>query len=147
MIPMRDGVKLFTSIYIPKDASKPHPILLMRTPYSVAPYGADTFRRGVGPSQLFQDEGYIVAYQDVRGRWMSEGDFVDMRPHNPNKGATDIDESTDTIDTIEWLVKNLASNNGKVGMWGISYPGHYSAQALAESHPALRAVSPQAHTR
>lgn len=144
MIPMRDGVKLFTSIYLPKDASKPRPILLMRTPYGVGPYGADRLRRGVGPSPLFQDQGYIVAYQDVRGRFMSEGDFVDVRPANPAKGPKDIDESTDTWDTVEWLVKNLEANNGKVGMWGISYPGHYAAQALVAAHPALVAVSPQA---
>lgn len=144
MIPMRDGVKLYTAIYVPKDASKPRPILLERTPYSAAPYGADRFPRNLGPSPLFLDQGYIVAYQDVRGRWMSEGDFVDTRPHNPKKGAADIDESTDTTDTIDWLVKNLEANNGKVGMWGISYPGHYAAQALMDAHPALKAVSPQA---
>jgi hypothetical protein len=144
MIPMRDGVKLFTSIYIPKDASKPRPILLQRTPYSVGPYGPDKFRRGVGPSQLFLDQGYIVAYQDVRGRYMSEGTFDECRPIRPARGAKDIDETTDTWDTVDWLVKNLPANSGKVGMWGISYPGHYAAQALSGSHPALAAVSPQA---
>jgi putative CocE/NonD family hydrolase len=144
MIPMRDGVKLFTSIYIPKDASKPRPILLQRTPYSVGPYGADKFRRGVGPSVLFQDEGYIVAYQDVRGRYMSEGAFDECRPINPGRGPKEIDETTDTWDTVDWLVKNLEANNGHVGMWGISYPGHYAAQALSGAHPALKAVSPQA---
>jgi putative CocE/NonD family hydrolase len=144
MIPMRDGVKLFTSIYLPKDTSKDHPILLQRTPYSVAPYGADKFRRGVGPSRLFLDEGYIVAYQDVRGRNMSEGAFVDTRPVNEKRGPKDIDETTDTYDTIEWLVKNLPHNNGRVGQWGISYPGHYTIQGMLSGHPALKAVSPQA---
>jgi hypothetical protein len=143
-IPMRDGVKLFTSIYLPKDTSKPHPILLQRTPYSVAPYGADKFRRVVGPSPLFLEEDYIVAYQDVRGRWMSEGEFVDVRPVNPKKTGTQIDETTDTYDTIDWLVKNLPNNNGKVGQWGISYPGHYTVQGMLSGHPALVAVSPQA---
>ncbi len=144
MIPMRDGVKLFTSIYVPKDASKPRPILLQRTPYSVGPYGPDKFRRGVGPSPLFLDQDYIVAYQDVRGRFMSEGTFDECRPIREGRKAGEIDETTDTRDTVEWLVKNLEANNGKVGMWGISYPGHYAAQALSGSHPALVAVSPQA---
>ncbi|HJV89064.1 MAG TPA: CocE/NonD family hydrolase [Holophagaceae bacterium] len=144
MIPMRDGVKLFTQVYAPKDTSKPHPILLQRTPYSVAPYGAEKFRRGVGPSPLFLAEDYIVVYQDVRGRWMSEGDFVDMRPVNPKKQGKDIDEGTDTYDTIDWLVKNVPANNGRVGQWGISYPGHYTIQGMLSGHPALVAVSPQA---
>ena len=144
MIPMRDGVKLFTSIYEPKDASKPHPILLQRTPYSVAPYGADKFRRSVGPSRFFLEEDYIVVYQDVRGRWMSEGTFVDMRPVNPKKQGTEIDEGSDTYDTVEWLLKNLPNHNGKVGQWGISYPGHYTIQGMLSGHPALVAVSPQA---
>ncbi|HJW32404.1 MAG TPA: CocE/NonD family hydrolase [Holophagaceae bacterium] len=144
MIPMRDGVKLFTSIYEPKDTRTPHPILLQRTPYSVAPYGADTFTRRLGPSPLFLTEDYIVVYQDVRGRWMSEGEFEDMRPVNPKKQGKDIDEGSDTFDTIDWLVKNLPANNGKVGQWGISYPGHYTIQGMLSGHPALVAVSPQA---
>src|SRR5262249_11262634 len=89
-------------------------------------------------------EGYIFAYQDVRGRWMSEGEFVNMRPHNPNKGPQDIDESTDTFDTIAWLVKNVPNNNGKVGMWGISYPGFYVAARMIDAHPGLKAASLQA---
>ena len=144
LIPMRDGVKLFTSIYSPKDTSHPHPILLQRTPYGVGPYGPEAYRRGVGPSPSFMNGEYIVAYQDVRGRFMSEGAFVDARPVNPAKGPKDIDETTDTYDTIDWLVKNLPDNNGKVGMWGISYPGHYTAQGMLCGHPALKAVSPQA---
>ncbi len=144
LIPMRDGVRLFTSIYLPKDTSRPHPILLQRTPYGVGPYGEEAYRRGVGPSAAFADQDYIVAYQDVRGRFMSEGAFVDARPVNPAKGPRDTDETTDTYDTIDWLVKHLPDNNGKVGMWGISYPGHYVAQGMLCGHPALKAVSPQA---
>jgi putative CocE/NonD family hydrolase len=143
-IPMRDGVKLFTSVYVPKDDSKPYPILLMRTPYTVGPYGIDKYKDNLGPSPLFGKEGYIFAFQDVRGRWMSEGEFVNMRPHNPKKGPKDIDESTDTYDTIEWLLKNVKGNNGKVGQWGISYPGFYTAAGMIDAHPALKAVSPQA---
>src|SRR6185369_8491654 len=117
MISMRDGVKLFTSIYSPKDQSKRYPIMLNRTPYSVAPYGKDEYRTALGPSPLFQNEQYIFVYQDVRGKFMSEGEYVNMRPHKDKKtGAIDIDESSDTYDTIEWLVKNVPNNNGRVGM-------------------------------
>lgn len=144
-IPMRDGVKLFTSVYIPKDTSQKYPIMLNRTPYSVAPYGANEYKAQIGPSPLFQKEGYIIVYQDVRGRYMSEGKFEDVRPYIPNKkGATDIDEASDTYDTIDWLVKNIPNNNGRVGMWGISYPGFYAAMGAIDAHPALKAASPQA---
>ncbi len=144
-IPMRDGVKLFTSVYVPKDTSKTHPIMMSRTPYTVAPYGVDKSRHDLGPSAHFGKSGYIFAYQDVRGRWMSEGEFVHMRPHNPSKsGPKEIDESTDTYDTIDWLVKNVKGNNGRVGMWGISYPGFYTAAGMIDAHPALKACSPQA---
>ncbi len=144
-IPMRDGKKLFTSIYVPKDQGKKYPILLSRTPYTVAPYGEQEYKKTLGPSMLFAREGYIFVYQDVRGRWMSEGDFEDVRPHNPNKkGRKDIDESSDTYDTIDWLVRNLPANNGKVGIYGISYPGFYSTASLPGAHPALKAASPQA---
>ena len=144
-IPMRDGVKLFTSIYVPKDRSRAYPFLMSRTPYSVGPYGADAFKTALGPSPHFLKEGFIFVYQDVRGRYMSEGDFKWMKPYQPKKvGAKDTDESTDTWDTIDWLVKNVPNNNGRVGAWGISYPGHYAAQTLIDAHPALRAVSPQA---
>jgi hypothetical protein len=146
-IPMRDGVRLFTAVYIPKDASpaKAYPIMLDRTPYSVAPYGVDNYPRTIGPSDLFARSRYIFAYQDVRGRFLSDGQFMDMRPEDAaERGGNATDESTDTYDTVDWLVKNIANNNGKVGMWGISYPGFYSACALINSHPALKAVSPQA---
>jgi putative CocE/NonD family hydrolase len=144
-IPMRDGKRLFTCVFAPKDQSQAYPMLLDRTPYSVRPYGADQYRERLGPSELFGKAGYIFVSQDVRGRWMSEGEFVNMRPHNPNKkGTNDIDESTDTYDTIEWLVKHVPNNNGKVGMWGISYPGFYTAAGMIDAHPALKAASPQA---
>ena len=144
-IPMRDGVKLFTSVYVPKDASRPYPILLERTPYSIAPYGVDNYKPVVGPSELCEKEGFIVAYQDVRGRNMSEGEFVDIPYHKTRfAGPTDTDESTDTYDTVEWLVKNIPDNNGAVGMWGISYPGFYAGFGLIDAHPAIKAVSPQA---
>ncbi len=144
LIPMRDGVKLFTAVYVPKDLAKAHPILLNRTPYSVAPYGEDNFARGMGPSPAFAAAGYIFANQDVRGRWMSEGEFVNMRPTRPDKSDKGIDESTDTYDTIDWLIKKIPNNNGKVGQWGISYPGFYTAAGLVDAHPALKAASPQA---
>ncbi|PST84374.1 X-Pro dipeptidyl-peptidase [Pedobacter yulinensis] len=143
-IPMRDGIKLFTSIYLPKDQSRKYPILLNRTPYTVAPYG-EAMKTSLGPDPLFAREGFIFVYQDVRGRWMSEGTFDDIRPHQAKKNSKkDIDESTDTYDTIDWLLKNVKGNNGKAGMYGISYPGFYSTAALPGAHPALRAVSPQA---
>jgi putative CocE/NonD family hydrolase len=144
-IPMRDGVRLFTSVYVPKDTSQRYPILLNRTPYSVAPYGIDSYRGNLGPSALFANGGYIFAYQDVRGRWMSEGTFVNMRPQiDHKKGPQDIDESSDTYDTIDWLVKHVANNNGKAGLYGISYPGFYTAAGMIDAHPALKAASPQA---
>lgn len=145
MVPMRDGVRLFTSVYIPKDTSRTYPILMMRTPYSVAPYGVDQYRERLGPSERLAREGYIFVYQDVRGRYMSEGEFVNVRPHKPVKsGPRDTDESTDTYDTIEWLLKHVPHHNGRVGLWGISYPGFYAAAGMIDAHPALKAVSPQA---
>lgn len=145
MVPMRDGVRLFTSVYEPRDSSQRYPILFDRTPYSVRPYGESAYRSELGPSPLFSNSGYIFVYQDVRGRWASEGDFVNMRPYIPEKkGPMDIDESSDTYDTIEWLIKNVPNNNGRVGMWGISYPGFYTAAGVIDAHPALVAASPQA---
>ena len=145
-VPMRDGVKLFTAVYVPKDVAlskgKTYPVMLTRTPYSVAPYGVDESKADLGPSPAFGKFGYIFAYQDVRGRYMSEGEFVNMRPEKD--GTSKVDESTDAYDTIDWLVKNVAGNNGKVGMYGISYPGFYTACGLIDSHPALKAASPQA---
>jgi hypothetical protein len=145
-IPMRDGVELFTSIYLPDDATaeKTYPVLLNRTPYSVRPYGADEYKRSLGPGDAYPREGFIFVYQDVRGKYLSEGEFVNMRPHRETKGPREVDESTDTWDTLEWLVENLAEDNGKVGLWGISYPGFYASAGAIDSHPALAAVSPQA---
>ena len=144
-IPMRDGVKLFTAIYIPKEKAKKYPILLNRTPYTVSPYGEDKFKTTLGPSSALLKEGFIYVYQDVRGKWMSEGEFVDVRPQlTGKKGKKDIDESTYTYYTIDWLIKNVGNNNGKVGIYGISYPGFYSTTSLPGAHPALKAVSPQA---
>lgn len=144
MIPMRDGVKLFTAIYEPKAKSEKYPILLNRTPYTVAPYGADKFRTSLGPSELYAREGFIFVYQDVRGKTMSEGEFMDVRPDIDNKTPKDIDESTDTYDTIDWLIKNVENNNERVGTYGISYPGFYTSAGSIDSHPALKACSPQA---
>lgn len=146
-ITMRDGIKLFTSIYIPKDESGKHPIMLNRTPYSCAPYGENRYTAryaGRGDSTYFHRD-YIMVYQDVRGRYMSEGDFEDVRPFQPvKKSKKDIDESTDAYDTIDWLLKNIKSNNGNVGSFGISYPGFYATETALSNHPALKAVSPQA---
>jgi putative CocE/NonD family hydrolase len=144
-IPMRDGVKLFTSVYLPRDTSRTYPVMFTRTPYTVSPYGEDKYNENLGPSAHFMREGYIFVYQDVRGKFLSEGEYMDVRPYKPRKsGATDIDESTDAYDSIEWLVKNIPNHNGRVGMWGISYPGFYTSMGLLDAHPALRAASPQA---
>jgi len=145
-IPMRDGVKLFTSIYIPKDSSQKHPIMLMRTPYSCAPYGENKFKNFWSRNtKIYLKEKYIVIMQDVRGRFMSEGEFEDIRPYIENKKSPkEIDEASDTYDAIDWMVKSIPTNNGKVGVSGISYPGFYSTMAALSGHPALKAVSPQA---
>ena len=160
-IVMRDGVKLFTSVYAPKDATinsatasassttpqEKHPFLLMRTPYSCAPYGENKIQPRLYEFHWkeFLKEGYIFVFQDVRGRWMSEGTFMDVRPFNPNKKKkTDIDEASDTYDAVDWLVKNIPNNNGNVGVFGTSYPGFYSTMAALSGHPAIKAVSPQA---
>jgi hypothetical protein len=145
-IPMRDGKRLFTAVYVPKDtAAGPYPFLMQRTPYDVAPYGEDQYPTHLGPSPEFEKGGYIFVYQDVRGRWMSEGEFVEMRPHiDEKKSPQDVDDASDTYDTIEFLLKRVANNNGKVGIWGISYPGFYTSASIIDSHPALAAASPQA---
>lgn len=140
-IPMRDGVKLYTAVYVPKNKPGKMPILLERTPYSAGPYGKENFPGSV-ISKLFEDAGYIVAFQDVRGRFMSEGKFIEIRPQTTNPNG--IDESTDAYDTIDYLVKNVPTNNGNVGLTGVSYPGFYAATAGINSHPALKAISPQA---
>ncbi len=143
-IPMRDGVKLYTAVYTPKDTSENYPILINRTPYSLRPYGADQFRETLGPSPHFAQSRYIFVYQDVRGRWASEGQFLHVRPHLPAKTGAEYDESADTYDTIDWLIKNIPGHNGRAGLWGISYPGFYAAMGAIDAHPALKASSPQA---
>ncbi|HUQ81449.1 MAG TPA: CocE/NonD family hydrolase [Gemmatimonadaceae bacterium] len=143
-IVMRDGVKLFTSIYIPRDTTRRYPILMTRTPYGVGPYGADAYRASLGPSERYANEGMIFVYQDARGRNFSEGVFTEMTPHKDRKGPKDVDESTDSYDTIDWLVKNVAHNNGNVGIVGGSYPGFYTTASCIDAHPALKACSPQA---
>jgi len=149
-IPMRDGVRLFTAVYVPKASAfladpGPYPFLMERTPYNVEPYGEDRYPARLGPSDEFGKSGFIFVYQDVRGRWMSEGTFVEMRPHiDQKKSPQDVDDSSDTYDTIEFLLKHVPNNNGKVGIWGISYPGFYTAASIIDSHPAIAAASPQA---
>jgi putative CocE/NonD family hydrolase len=144
-IPMRDGIKLFTAVYMPLDSFGKHPILFMRTPYSCAPYGENNFIKfWLGYFKAYLKEGYIFALQDVRGRWMSEGNFENVRPFNPDKKGKETDEASDTYDAIDWMIKNITSNNGNVGVMGISYPGFYATEAALSGHPALKAVSPQA---
>lgn len=145
-IEMRDGVKLFTAIYIPKDIAKTrkYPFIMQRTCYSIAPYGENEYRASLGPNKFLMNDKYIFVYQDVRGRYMSEGTFTNMTPQVERKTKKDVDESTDTYDTIDWLLKNIANNNGKVGQYGTSYPGFYTAAGILSDHPALVASSPQA---
>lgn len=144
LVPMRDGTRLFTAIYTPREGG-PYPVLLKRTPYGVGPYGASGFPDELGPSARFAEEGFIFVCQDVRGRYMSEGDFVNMTPHRPLKaGPLETDESSDTYDTIQWVLSHVKGHNGKVGQWGISYPGFYAAAGMIDAHPALVASSPQA---
>jgi putative CocE/NonD family hydrolase len=144
-INMRDGVKLFTSVYTPKNSSEKHPILLNRTPYNIEPGGPDNFNFFMQLYSRYTEDDYIMVFQDVRGKYMSEGQFEDIRPVIPEKkGNNDIDETTDTWDTVDWLVKNVENNNGRVGIFGISYPGFYSTMGIINAHPAVKAVSPQA---
>jgi putative CocE/NonD family hydrolase len=144
-IPMRDGAKLFTSVYVPKDMSTTYPIMVDRTPYSVAPYGEDQYKKTLGPSDEFEKAGYIFVYQDVRGRYESEGAFVEMHPHIDDKTSSkDVDDASDMYDTVDYLLKHVPDNNGKVGIWGISYPGFYTSASIIDSHPAIKAASPQA---
>jgi uncharacterized protein len=146
-IPMRDGVNLYAAVYVPRDSSESYPFLIKKSPYSSGPYGADNYPNQLGPngSDRFEEEGYIFVYEDVRGRFMSEGQFLNMTPHIDEKGdSTDVDESSDMFDTVEWLLENIQPNNGRAGIWGISYPGFYAAASAIDSHPALKAASPQA---
>ncbi len=146
-IPARDGARLFTAVYVPKDAgpANPYPMLMLRTPYGIAPYGEDHYPHLLGPAEEFEKAGFIFVYQDVRGRYMSEGKWKEMTPHiDQPKSAQDVDESTDTFDTVDWLLKHVPYNNGRVGLWGISYPGFYTLASIVDTHPAIKAASPQA---
>ncbi|MEE4382684.1 MAG: CocE/NonD family hydrolase, partial [Pseudomonadales bacterium] len=142
-IPMRDGRTLFTAVYRPYDRSEAYPFLMVRTPYSVGPYGVDQYRETLGPSAAFEEEGFIFVFQDVRGRFRSQGEFVNMRPQVAHRDGG-VDDATDAYDTIEWLIEHVEGHNGRVGQWGISYPGYYTSVSTIDAHPALRAVSPQA---
>jgi putative CocE/NonD family hydrolase len=143
-VKMRDGITLFTTVYAPKDTSRTYPFLVTRTCYSVAPYGPDAYRPAIGPSRSFEESGYIFVYQDVRGRFESEGEWQEMTPHIDHPTGTQHDESTDMYDTTEWLLKNIPHNNGRVGILGISYPGFYTSASIIDGHPAIKAASPQA---
>jgi len=143
-IPMRDSVRLFTRIFVPKDDSQAWPIILTRTPYALKPYGEDNYTNISGSVLTLAKDRFILVTQDVRGRYGSEGEYMHVRPFSPNKGPKDTDENSDAYDTIDWLIKNVPNNNGKVGMFGISYPGFYTAMGMIDSHPALKAASPQA---
>ncbi len=140
MIPTRDGTKLFTRIYTPNDQNGPLPIVMHRTPY-----GNDG---AIGRLNVYMralaDEGYIFAFQDIRGKFKSEGTFVMQRPARKAGDSQSIDEGTDTYDTIDWLLQNVPQNNGRVGMLGISYDGWTTIMGAIEPHPALKAISPQA---
>jgi len=145
MIPMRDGIKLFTSVYSPKDTSQKYPILLYRTPYSIRSYGPESYPERLGPSMEFDRDGYIFVFQDVRGKFKSEGEFVLTKPHIPEKKSKkDTDESSDTYDTIDWLLQNIPNHNGRAGQWGISYSGWEAVMGMIDAHPALKASSPGA---
>ena len=143
-IPMRDGIRLFTRVYVPKDDSEAWPIIITRTPYALKPYGTDNYNDPAGSFRSLAKDKFILVTQDVRGRYGSEGVYMHVRPFHPNKGPKDTDENSDAYDTIDWLVKNVPNNNGKVGVFGISYPGFYTSMAMIDSHPALKAASPQA---
>jgi len=144
MVPMRDGAKLYTIVYAPKDTSQAYPFMLLRTPYGIPPYPLNEYRRVLGPSPEFDRDGYIFVYQDARGKFRSEGTFRVMNPYKPLKRSSkDVDESSDNYDTIEWLLKNIPRNNGRVGQWGISYPAWQTVMGMIAAHPALKASSPQ----
>ncbi|MFZ4561127.1 MAG: CocE/NonD family hydrolase [Saprospiraceae bacterium] len=143
-ITMRDGVRLFTSIYTPKDTTQSYPVLITRTPYNIEGGGPEGINRHLFQRTNLIKEGYIFVFQDVRGKYMSEGTFMDIRPYQPNKGPKETDESSDTYDLIDWVVKNVPRNNGRAGIFGVSYPGFYSTMAMIDAHPSLKAVSPQA---
>jgi hypothetical protein len=145
LIPMRDGVRLNTSIYAPKNAAAPLPFLIKRSPYGIGDgVSPEAFTSPQSSRKQLADEGYIFVFQDIRGRYKSEGAFVMMRNPRDKNDPQAVDESTDTFDTIEWLLKNVPNHNGRVGIYGVSYDGWLTAMAMLDPHPALKAVSPQA---
>ena len=144
-VPMRDGVRLFTAVLVPKDASLTYPFMLDRTPFNMGPYGPDEYVSVSLQTQAFLEAGYIWVRQDVRGRGLSEGEFTHVTPHRPDKRtAADVDESTDTFDTVEWLLQHIPNHNGRVGIWGVSYDGFFAVAGIIDTHPAITAASPQA---
>ena len=145
VVPMRDGVELFTIVYTPKDQSQQYPVLFLRTPYSIGPYGTENYLTQLGPSPEFDRDGYIFVNQDVRGKFRSQGDFEVMRVLARNRSdGVEVDESTDNYDTIDWILENIPNNNGRVGQWGISYSAWQTVMGMVDAHPALEASSPQA---
>ncbi len=144
MIPMRDGIELYTQVYEPLESDEPLPIMLMRTPYGIGHYGSRISRSSLGPSEQFLRSKYIFVYQDVRGKFRSEGEFEVMMPVHSKLGTGEVDETTDTYDTLEWVLENVPDNNGRVGQWGISYPGWQTVMGMIDAHPAMKASSPQA---
>lgn len=144
MIPMRDGVRLYTAVYEPVSSDAKAPVLMTRTPYKAGPYGKGMDKRLSGIWHLYAKEKYIFVVQDVRGRWKSEGEFVNVRPFIHNKKGKEVDEASDVYDTVEWLLKNIGNNNGKVAVIGSSYSGFYSLMAGLSGHPAIKVVVPQA---
>src|SRR5438270_10757147 len=137
LIPMRDGVRLFTAVLVPKDASTTYPFLITRSPFGIGPYGADEYSPASAQSEALLQAGYIWVRQDVRGRRMAEGEFTHMTPHRPEKQTlSDVDESTDMYDTVEWLLRHVPNHNDRVGIWGISYPGFYTVAGIIDTHPA-----------
>jgi len=144
-VPMRDGVRLFTVVLVPKDTSTTYPFMLSRTPFTMGPYGPDEYVTGSLQTQAILKAGYIWVRQDVRGRGLSEGEFTHVTPHRPAKQTSaDVDESTDTYDTVEWLLQRIPNHNGRVGMWGVSYDGFFTLAGIIDTHPAIKAASPQA---
>ncbi len=144
-VPMRDGVRLFTAVLVPKDASTTYPFMLDRTPFNMGPYGPDEYVSVSLQTEAFLKAGYIWVEQDVRGRGLSEGEFTHVTPHRADKlTAADVDESTDTYDTVDWLLEHIPNHNGRVGIWGGSYDGFFTIAGIIDTHPAIKAASPQA---
>lgn len=139
-ITMRDGVRLFTTIYSPTDTTQEYPILLKRTPYSCQPYGTDSLSARITHNEKLLKSGYIFVFQDVRGRWMSEGDYENIKPPYSLFDSTKTDELTDTWDTFDWFLDSLSNYNGNAGLYGTSYPGWTTLVGAQSKHPSIKAV-------